>query len=75
MQGVEQINKAEVWLSRRDKLEQWRNNLNKVSAFMYLLLHMILADVKLTETTSSDHLQGAFKIPASDEGVTSTSQC
>lgn len=41
---------------------------------MNLLLHMILADVKLTETTSSDDLQGTFKIPALDEGVTSTSQ-
>lgn len=55
--------------------EKSRNDLNKVSASLYLLLPMILADVKLTETTSSVDLQDTCKVPALDEGVTSTFQC
>lgn len=64
-----------ILVNRTDKLEQSRNNLIKGSASICLLLHMILADVKLTGTTSSDDQQGTLKIPTLDEDVTSTSQC
>lgn len=67
-------NKQDLSLVKQNKLEQSRNNLNKVSASICLLLHMILADVKLTETTSSNDQQGTFKIPALGECVTFTSQ-